>query len=184
MTDNLPEAVSSRAEVTAAAASPTLIEVFEESPAGAQEMAAARFAVEVVSLLGRAIDETEISQSELASALEVTDSAISQVVNGDGNLRVATIGKYFRAMGYQPRLFLEPVEADRHVLVSRATQSAITDELSKLAPYLRGLWAITWNPTATSQESAWEPVAFGALTSWHAVSLPPATSQQTGARTP
>ncbi len=111
----------------------SLIERVEESsPANAQEMAAARLAVDLVGLLQRVMSELEVSQATLARRLGVGQSAVSQVVNSDGNVRVATIGRYFRALGYQPRLFLDPVEHGRKVVASRATCVAIQTEFAQL----------------------------------------------------
>jgi transcriptional regulator with XRE-family HTH domain len=119
---------------------PTLIEEFEASPAGAQEMAGARFAVEVLALLQRAMRESHIVQQQLSEALDVTPGAVSQVLHGDGNLRVGTIGRYCRALGYQAHLFLEPVEGDRRVIASHATYDAIADEFREFARLTTVAW--------------------------------------------
>lgn len=41
------------------------------------------------------------------------------MLNGDGNLRVATLGKYFRAPGYQPGFAFYPLEPGHQVVYSR-----------------------------------------------------------------
>lgn len=90
----------------------TLIEELEETDAGAQEMAAARLSVEVISLFSEALRACGMSQADLSRALGLTEGRVSQVFGGDGNVHVATIGKFFRAMGYQPHLWLEPLQND------------------------------------------------------------------------
>ena len=80
----------------------TLIEELESSPPGAQEMAAARFAVEVHALLQRAMGESHIAQQQLSELLDVTPGAVSQVLHGDADLRVGTIGRYCRALVIRP----------------------------------------------------------------------------------
>jgi DNA-binding phage protein len=89
---------------------PSLIERVEAIPDGAREMAAARLAVNIEALLEKALHESGMSQSDLACALGVSEGRVSQILNSDGNLRVATIGKVFRALGFQPRLELDPIE--------------------------------------------------------------------------
>jgi len=178
MTRNVPKAKGhSKARVAAAKENPTLIEVFEKSAAGAQEMAAARLAIEVVSLLGRAIRESGVSQRKLGMTLELSPGAVSQIVNSDGNLRVATIGRYFRALGYQARLFLEPVEADRRVIASRATRSTIAAEFREFV-YQSGSWAVASIHLDTPEPSTWESPALSPSAAWHRLALTLDTAQE------
>lgn len=72
-------------------------------------MAAARLAADIEAELERAMRDSRMSQADLARALGITEGRVSQIVNSDGNLRIATIGKVFRALGFQARLQLEPV---------------------------------------------------------------------------
>jgi plasmid maintenance system antidote protein VapI len=102
---------------------PSLIERAEATPEGAREMAAARLAVNIEALLEKALRESGMSQSDLARALGVSDGRVSQILNSDGNLRVATIGKVFRALGFQPRLELERVETSAHSSTKRDVPS-------------------------------------------------------------
>ncbi len=169
MTDDQLNRQSSNGRLAVISEEPTLIEELEGSDAGAQEMAAARLAVEVVASLHRAIRESEIPQKRLGELLDLSPGAVSQVVNGDGNLRVVTIGRYFRALGYQARIFLEPVEPDRRVIASRSTCAAIADELRECARM-----SVSW-VTDSSQVST-PPTAIWALpnpdsTDWQHVTL-------------
>ena len=95
---------------TASNALPTVIEQAEQNPAAAREIAAARLAVNIVWALNEAVRERGWRAKDVAATLGLGESAVSQVLNGDGNLRVATIGRYARSLGYQPRLVLDPVE--------------------------------------------------------------------------
>lgn len=79
-------------------------------PRGAQELSAARLARDVASSLSRAAAARPRKQKDLARELGVSEGAVSQVLNGDGNVRVATLARYLRAMGYEARLQLAPVE--------------------------------------------------------------------------
>ncbi|MEU1594532.1 helix-turn-helix transcriptional regulator [Streptomyces sp. NPDC005708] len=50
------------------------------------------------------------SNKELSSLLGVSEGAVSQVLNGDGNIRISTLARYLRAMGFEPRLSADPVD--------------------------------------------------------------------------
>ncbi|MGW4952143.1 helix-turn-helix domain-containing protein [Streptomyces parvulus] len=50
------------------------------------------------------------SNKELSSLLGVSEGAVSQVLNGDGNIRISTLARYLRAMGFEPRLSADSVE--------------------------------------------------------------------------
>lgn len=89
---------------------PSLIEELERDPIEAQELAAARLALTVRVALRTALERSGLKAADLAVALDISESAVSQVMNGDGNLRIATIGKYARALGYQACLHMEPAQ--------------------------------------------------------------------------
>ena len=89
---------------------PTLIEQEEATDAGAQGLAAADLAGQVMRLLEQALDESGMDQKAFAEKLDVTQGRVSQVLNGDGNMRVAAVARYLRALGYQARLSATPVE--------------------------------------------------------------------------
>jgi transcriptional regulator with XRE-family HTH domain len=88
---------------------PTLIEELEASPKHAQELAAARFAMSVDAALVAALEQAGVSKADLADILGVSASAASQVFDSEGNLRVSTIARYARALGYQAALQMYPV---------------------------------------------------------------------------
>lgn len=88
----------------------TLFEGYASTPEGARELAAVDLADQAATLIRQALEASPIDQRTLASMLGVTESRVSQVVNGDGNLRVAAIAKYLRALGYVTRLLAEPIE--------------------------------------------------------------------------
>jgi transcriptional regulator with XRE-family HTH domain len=102
---DVPQAVDA-AEV----AVPTVIEEAERHPPAARELAAARLAANVGAVLNSALRHRGWPARRLAHELNVGESAVSQVLNSDGNLRVATIARYARALGFQAKIVLEPVE--------------------------------------------------------------------------
>ena len=88
----------------------TLIESFEQLPDGKKWMASARLRRGIIKALHDSLDKSELTQSDLARALGKSRSAIGQVFNGDGNLKIETISEYFFAMGAELQLTLRPIE--------------------------------------------------------------------------
>ncbi|MEU1563972.1 helix-turn-helix transcriptional regulator [Streptomyces mirabilis] len=89
----------------------SLIERYADFPRGAQELSAARLAQSVSAALQRAMAASGKTARDLARLLGVTEGAVSQVLNGDGNVRISTLGRYLRAMGYEARIELHPVDS-------------------------------------------------------------------------
>ncbi len=103
----------------------------QDSPAGAREMSAARLAVAASSALESALYSSGMTQRELAEVLGVTESAVSQVLNGDGNLRLATLARYLRAMGCEAHIDLVPAGPEGPSLPARRGPRA---EPAEVAP--------------------------------------------------
>jgi transcriptional regulator with XRE-family HTH domain len=122
----------------------TLIDQVEATPAGAQQMAAARLALNVTDVLRRGLQASGIRQVEWAERAGVSEGRISQLL-ADGNVRIATVAKFARALGYQPRLVLDPIEEGRAGVYSRpygvAARVAAAPE--------------KWHEVALVQDQAW-----------------------------
>ena len=88
---------------------PTLIDDEQAIDSGAQGLAAADLAGQVMRLLHQALDVSDLDQKALAEKLGVTQGRVSQVFNGDGNMRIAAVARYLRALGYETRLSATPV---------------------------------------------------------------------------
>jgi transcriptional regulator with XRE-family HTH domain len=105
---------------------------------GGRALAIARLRRAVLSTLHKAFSMSGIgSQSDLARRLRVRRSAVNQIFNGDGNLRISTLAEYLYEMGYElnitlvrsgePRAaalegrFVKPVLAYQTVSTSPAT---------------------------------------------------------------
>lgn len=113
---------------------PTLIDQEEATDAGAQGLAAANLAGQVVRLLEQALEASGMDQKALAERLDVTQGRVSQVINGDGNMRVAAVARYLRALGYQTHLSATPVDPSRPDLPhvpSRHDRPAAQREISE-----------------------------------------------------
>lgn len=113
---------------------PTLIDEEQATDAGAQGLAAADLAGQVVRLLQQALDASELDQKALAEKLGVTQGRVSQVLNGDGNMKIAAVARYLRALGYETRLTASPVISGLPTLPhesrrrpARVPQSAVTE---------------------------------------------------------
>ena len=77
--------------------------------ADAHGLAAADLAGQVMRLLQQALDASELDQKALAEKLGVTQGRVSQVFNGDGNMKIAAVARYLRALGYETHLAASPV---------------------------------------------------------------------------
>lgn len=65
------------------------------------DAAAARAAVAAVSLMNEAFEKSDLSsRRQLAEALGVSEGRISQILNGDGNVRVSTLARLLKASGF------------------------------------------------------------------------------------
>lgn len=88
---------------------PTLIDEEQATDAGAQGLAAAELAGQTMRLLQQALDASASDQKALAEKLGVTQGRVSQVLNGDGNMKIAAVARYLRALGYEVRLSATPL---------------------------------------------------------------------------
>lgn len=89
----------------------SLIDQYESFPRGAQELSAARLAQSVQRALDSCLTASGKSAREIAKLLGVTEGAVSQVLNAEGNVRIATLGRYLRAMGYEARIEVTPIDS-------------------------------------------------------------------------
>lgn len=113
---------------------PTLLEEEDATDAGAQGLAAANLAGQVMRLLEQALDASGLEQKDLAEKLGVTQGRVSQVFHGDGNMRIAAVARYLRALGYETRISATPFGSGGQALPretqrmrTRARQSAVTE---------------------------------------------------------
>jgi transcriptional regulator with XRE-family HTH domain len=66
----------------------------------------------VIDLLQESLRESGKNQSDLAEELGLSRSAVSQVLLGDGNLRVATLAEYLFALGRKVHLDSYPLNEE------------------------------------------------------------------------
>lgn len=96
------------------------------SPLGARELAASQLTNDALVLLQTALSTTGVSQKQLAEILGIGESRVSQVVNGDGNVKLTTFARYMRALGYSVTLDVMPIDSGVPVLSRARRQMPIT----------------------------------------------------------
>lgn len=72
----------------------------EQDPIERSSLAAAELASAIGALIEQAIDASSRSKSEIAAGMGVTPARVSQLLAGDGNVRVATLARLLNACGY------------------------------------------------------------------------------------
>lgn len=109
-------------------ADPVLIDDEQATDAGAQGLAAADLAGQVMRLLQQALDASELDQKALAEKLGVTQGRVSQVLNGDGNMKIAAVARYLRALGYEAQITASPVVSGLPALPRRSRRRAAHEQ--------------------------------------------------------
>lgn len=79
----------------------------------AQSKAAARLAVKALSLIHSKLEDSGMTQKELAQRMDLSEGRISQILNGDGNLHLASLARVLRALGYTVDLETRRVSEER-----------------------------------------------------------------------
>lgn len=97
----------------------SMFEIEESSKSGGHTLSAARFAIQIIRLLLTAKKESKLSHREIAARLQITEGRVSQVLNGDGNVHIATLARFMHVMGYDLTLHATPfVEGVRQIEVT------------------------------------------------------------------
>jgi len=105
----------------------TLIDDEQVTDPGAQGLAAADLAGQVMRLLHQALDASELDQKSLAEKLGVTQGRVSQVLNSDGNMKIAAVARYLRALGYETKLTASPVTPGLPALPRESRRRAVRE---------------------------------------------------------
>lgn len=138
------------------------MEALADDPVAAREMAAARFADRLLAALDSAMERGNIRASELARELGVTESAVSQVLKGDGNLRAFTFARYMRALGFEADVTIREAGARSSTSRKRSENRLIKDieQLTSARPtsakshVSKSLFTLAGVDTATLGESS------------------------------
>lgn len=89
---------------------PTLFERHTATKEGFLGTLAAKSAFKAIALINSAKRAASLSAKEIATDLGVTEGRVSQVLNGDGNLHIASIARYLGACGYELQLAAVPLD--------------------------------------------------------------------------
>lgn len=100
---------------------------------GRLSLAAAKLALRVTDMLQAAKNQSGLNGRQLAARMDVSEGWISQILNSDGNLRVATIARFLAACGYE--LTLKTEHAD-----GRNIQTGIRRQPKRQADRPRSSW--------------------------------------------
>ena len=82
----------------------SMVDEAEDDPSMSLDMAAARGIVDGSALLARVFRASGMTQRQLAAKAGVSEGRVSQVLGGEENLRLSTVSRYLRAMGYRLNL--------------------------------------------------------------------------------
>jgi predicted XRE-type DNA-binding protein len=102
------------------------------TPLGARELAASQLTNDALVLLQTALASTGVTQKQLAEKLGIGESRVSQVVNGDGNIKLTTLARYMRALGYAVTVSVTPVERNIPELTRERRKPAITSGQARI----------------------------------------------------
>jgi transcriptional regulator with XRE-family HTH domain len=98
--------------------------IVEAVPGGRGLLASARLRRQALMLLEECLEESGLSQADLARVLGRSRSAVNQVLGGDGNVRLETLAEYLDAMGCEVELAVRARSAaSRGGLQTRSTTS-------------------------------------------------------------
>lgn len=104
-----------RREFVRRAEASSLYDELARDPRGRNELAAAELALDVQSLIHRAFEENPITARAVAELLGVTEGRVSQIRNGDGNVRISTLAKVMSALGKRVRISVSDLEVPEAV---------------------------------------------------------------------
>lgn len=121
----------------------TLYELEMAEPTGKAGLAAAAAASRVMRILERAQAATGATNKEIAERVGVTEGRVSQVLNGDGNIRISTLARFIAAMGLN--LKLDAITADGHsVAPPRVARTREPRSAAQVPPSVRCKVDLTW----------------------------------------
>lgn len=92
-----------------------------EQPSADASMAAAALSNSVGSLLERVAGESGLTRSEIATRIGVSPGRVTQILDGDGNVRIATLARVLEATGYDLSLTSTIRDTGREITVPRTS---------------------------------------------------------------
>ena len=92
-------------------------------PDGLRRLAAGRLRYAALKALHAALEESGMTQTDVAAKLGIRKSAVNQVFRGDGNVRMNTFAEYLHELGFEARIELVPLGTARSETRELAQQS-------------------------------------------------------------
>jgi transcriptional regulator with XRE-family HTH domain len=86
------------------------VERLESAPASRADLAAARLASLVTGLIEKVETRSTARSKDVAEAMSVSPSRVSQLLSSDGNLRIATLARLLDGFGYELSLTARPLD--------------------------------------------------------------------------
>lgn len=84
-----------------------IVDHFENSDGGSDELLAAELRYEVLRTLNLALDDSGLTKKELADNLGVDKTEVNKVFRGNGNIDIDTFSKYASALGFEVKISLK-----------------------------------------------------------------------------
>jgi transcriptional regulator with XRE-family HTH domain len=91
---------------------------------GARALSAGRLRYEILKALHAALEQAGVTQAELSKRLGIRRSAVNQVFNGDGNVRINTLAEYLHELGTELDIQLVPLGTQRAAAVKEIQEHA------------------------------------------------------------
>ncbi|MFF0387990.1 helix-turn-helix domain-containing protein [Kitasatospora sp. NPDC004615] len=143
----------------------TLYDRIASTEDGRRRLAVSRLKREALRAIHIALQESGITQAELARRIGIRKSAVSQVLNGDGNIQIRTLAEYLFALGY---------EMDLRVVEEGEPRKAMTEQRDALPAFPRAQEAAPERPHALTSYAVVPTAEPGAhmlvdMTAWQEV---------------
>jgi hypothetical protein len=88
----------------------SLLDQLLADPAASRELAVADFTITMEGLLYQAFEaRPDVTVSDLARAVGVTESRVVRILEGDDVLRFETFVRYLHVLGFKPDLTMESI---------------------------------------------------------------------------
>lgn len=94
----------------------------EADPIERASLAAAQLASAIGALMEQAIDASASNKRTIAASMGVTPARISQLLAGDGNVRVATLARLLDACGFEISVTAKPKAGGPEISVPRRSR--------------------------------------------------------------
>lgn len=103
---------------------PSMYDEHASTSVGRAGLTAAHAAGEAQALIERAFASSHLTSREVAAALSISEGRVSQLKNGDGNVRISTLARLLSALGFRLELTMRRDAGERAVKRHESAGSA------------------------------------------------------------